>query len=125
MIGQTETFTLLPVPLRRVLHRINRDLWVSGKVDSEVNGIAFHMHVKGDSAVITFNSLTDAVRLLRSFARSCKHADDRKALLIFLRDDLKLTVYLQSRKFGIFGPHANFLISKIFSLMLQIPSRLR
>lgn len=125
MTSQSNTSLFLTGALSRFLYDLNREFQISGQVDIEVNGIAFHLSVDGDSAILSFDSFSDALRLHRSFALFTSHANDNKQIYADIKEKLNMTVYLQSRIFGIIGPKANTVLSRIldYSLLLRRQSR--
>lgn len=113
MISQSNTSLFLTGALSRFLYDLNRNFQINGQIDIEVNGIAFHLSVDGDSAILSFDSFLDAFRLHRSFALFISNANDKEQIYADIKEKLNLTVYLQSRIFGIIGPKANTVISRI------------
>lgn len=100
----------------RVLCDENRITRLDAQLDAEVDGLAFHVLADGDSAVISFDSLSDAFLLCKRFAGVIRKLNDTNVKYRSLLRNQNVTVYLQNRHFGIIGPKAGPIISRVFSL---------
>jgi len=84
-------------------------------LDVEVDQIPFHVFADGDSAVISFDSLSDAMTFFSSFKA---YASKNNEHVIFFRKllwKIGMTVCYQNRHFGFIGPKANLIVSKLFT----------
>lgn len=111
MNTQSDTPTYFCGPLYTVLYGLNRNFWV--------DGIEFHVRVDGDSAVVSFDSFSDAFKLYGLLSRLIANAGNREEIYTFIQEHLKITVFLQSRIFGVAGPNASTFFSKIFFYCLM------
>jgi hypothetical protein len=89
---------------------------ISTCLDVEFDKVPFHLVTKGDSATISFNSISDAFSMFGKM-RSAKFLNGSQ-LQEFenILSHMNLTVYLQNRHFGLFGPKAGFFIPKLARL---------
>ena len=94
-----------------------KDISVSTHLDIELDAIPFHLVANGDSAIISFDSLTDALSVFRKMrsAKFLKRVNFKKisrALSV-----MGITVYLQNRHFGLIGAKAGtFLPNLVWSM---------
>jgi hypothetical protein len=101
--------------LHRALLGMNRGTHIDAQLDIEVDMLAFHVFIDGDSAVISFGSFSDAYVLYKMFAGYLHQANDKELCKNFLRN-LNITIYLQNRHAGIIGPNASPVLSRLFKM---------
>lgn len=93
-----------------------RSISVSTHLDIEIDMIAFHLVTKGDSAIISFDSISDAFSILRKMKSSSILRSANINALKRLLSSMGLTVYLQNHHFGLFGPKAGVFVPKLIGL---------
>lgn len=101
--------------LYRVLLGMNRETHIDAQLDIEVDMLAFHVLIDGDSAVISTGSFSDAFILYKMFA-GCMHQANDKELYKRIIRNLNVTIYLQNRHVGIAGPNASPVMSRLFKM---------
>jgi len=94
---------------------MNRGTYVDAQLDIEIDMLAFHVLIDGDSAVISFGSFSDAFILYKMFAENMNQAND-KELYNSILGNLNITVYLQNRHIGIMGTNASPVMSRLFKM---------
>lgn len=117
MIDQSVHNDSLPARIYRVLCSEHSGTQIEAQMDIELNEIAFHIVVDGDSAVVSFDSFSDALHLCKMFAGFLSKAKDKSGFYNSILSNLNTTVYLQNRHLGIVGPNANPLTSKFFKML--------
>ena len=115
MKDQPETNLLLAPAAEKFLEVFDRRISVSMMLDIEMNQIPFHVFVDGDSAVVSFDSLSDAVALLMRFKAIASKNNEQVILFNKLLWKIGITVCYQNRHFGFIGPKANLILSKFFT----------
>ena len=93
-------------------------------LDIEMNQIAFHVFTDGDSAVISFDGLCDAMAFLMRYRAIASENNEQVTgsdatywLLNKLLWKIGITVCYQNRHFGFIGPKANLILSKLFTFV--------
>jgi hypothetical protein len=102
--------------LFRALLGMNRGTHIDAQLDIEVDMLAFHVLIDGDSAVISFGSFSDAIVFYKMFAGYIHQANDKELYKSILRN-LNITLYLQNRHVGIMGPNASPVMSRLFQMV--------
>ena len=115
MKDQSKTTLFLPSGTEKFLEVLDRSISVSMMLDIEVNQIPFHVFADGDSAVISFDSLADAMTFFSSFKAYATKNNEQVILFRKLLWKIGITVCYQNRHFGFFGPRANLILSKFFT----------
>lgn len=101
--------------LQEMIHRLGSHTSYSASLDIEMNEVPFHVSAKGDSALISFDRLSDAIKFLRNFPPVSKHPRNSVGMVNNVMKKLSLTLYIQNRHFGVLGPKAN----PVYSMMLS------
>jgi hypothetical protein len=117
---QSVHFEFLRSKLFEFILGVNRGTRIDAQIDAEVNQIPFHVLVDGDSAVISFDSFSDALDLCKMFAVFFRKANIKRELNKGKLKNLNITVYLQNRHIGIAGPNANPLTSRFLYMLTYI-----
>jgi len=115
MKEESERTLLLPSAADKFLAVLDRRTSVSMILDVEVDQIPFHVFADGDSAVISFDSLADAMTFFSSFKAYATKNNEQVILFRKLLWKIGITVCYQNRHFGFFGPRANLILSKFFT----------
>lgn len=124
MIDQSVHNDFLPAQIYRVLCSENSGTHIEAQMDIALNEIAFHIVVNGDSAVVSFDSFSDALQLCKMFAGLLSEAKDKRGIYNSILSNLNTTIYLQNRHFGIAGPNAKPLTSKFFKMLTYLLGRI-
>ena len=115
MKDQPETNPLLAPAAEKFLEAFDRRISVSMMLDIEMNQIPFHVVTEGDSAVISFDGLSDAMAFLMSYRAIASKNNEHIILFNKLLWKIGITVCYQNRHFGFIGPKANLILSKFFT----------
>jgi hypothetical protein len=115
MKDQPETTLLLPSATEKFLEVLDGRISVSMMLDVEMDQVPFHVFAEGDSAVISFDSLSDAMALLKRYKAIA--SKNNKQVILFKRvlSKIGITVCYQNHHFGFIGPKANLILSKFFT----------
>ncbi len=84
-------------------------------LDVEINQVRFHVSADGDSAVISFDSFSDAKTLFKKYKAIASNNSEQVILFSKILSKIGLTICYQNRHFGFIGPNANLVLSKIFT----------
>jgi len=93
--------------LEEMIQRLGSQTSYRGSLDIEMNKVPFHVSAKGDSAVISFERLSDALKVLRNFIPVSKHRRNSVEMFSNILNKLSFTIYIQNHHFGVLGPRAN------------------
>jgi len=115
MKDQSKTTLFLPSGTEKFLEVLDRSISVSMMLDIEVNQIPFHVFADGDSAVISFDSYSDAMALFKRYKVFASKNNEQVLLFSKLLSKIGITVCYQNRHFGFIGPKANLILSKFFT----------
>lgn len=117
MKNQPEKTLLLPSAAENFLEVFDRRISVSMMLDIEMNQIAFHVFTDGDSAVISFDGLCDAMAFLMRYRAIASENNEQVIMFNKLLWKIGITVCYQNRHFGFIGPKANLILSKLFTFV--------
>ncbi len=84
-------------------------------LDVEVDQVPFHLIADGDSAVISFDSLSDAIALFKRYKTIASKNNEQVIFFNSVLCNIGLTVCYQNRHFGFIGPKANLLLATFFN----------
>jgi len=115
MKDQSQTALILPSAAENLLKALDRRTSVSMILDVEVGQVPFHLIADGDSAVISFYSLSDAIALLKSYKTIASKNNEQVIFFNRVLCKIGLTVCYQNRHFGFIGPKANLLLATLFN----------
>ena len=115
MKEQSERTLVLPCAAEKFLAVLDRRISVSMILDVELDKIPFHVFADGDSAVVSFDSLSDAMTFFSRFKAYASKNNEQVILFRKLLWKIGITVCYQSRHFGFIGPKANLILSKFFT----------
>ena len=101
---QTRTATSF---LEEMIQRLGSQTSYRGSLDIEMNKVPFHVSANGDSAVISFERISDALKVLRNFIPVSKHRRNSVEMFSNILNKLSFTIYIQNHHFGVLGPRAN------------------
>ena len=79
--------------------------------------IPFHLEGEGDFVVISFNSVVEALALLKKYRVSAAKNNKQVVLMKKTLTQIDLTICYNNRRLAFMGPKANPLASKIFTLV--------
>lgn len=115
MKDQPETSRLAPSSSLKILEVLDKRVSVAMMLDVEMDQVPFHLSADGDSAVISFDSFSDAMTLFKKYKATA--GDNNEHLVLFKRMLAKigLTICYRNHHLGFIGPNANLILSKIFS----------
>ncbi|MGB3211066.1 MAG: hypothetical protein WBB19_10210 [Desulforhopalus sp.] len=99
----------------KFLEALDRRISVSIAMDIEMDRIPFHLTAEGDSAVISFNTFSDALLLLKKFKTLSSRNNEQVVMLQRMLSRLGVTVCYQNRHFAFTGPKANLILSRLFT----------
>lgn len=114
MKDQSETSQLMPSASLKFLEVLDRRILVSMALDVEMDQVPFHLFADGDSAVISFDSLSDAVALFKRYRAIATNNTEQVILFNRMLEKIGLTICYQNRHFGFIGPKAHMILSKLF-----------
>lgn len=117
MKDEPETTLLLSSAVENLLEVFDRRISVSMMLDIEMNQIPFHVFADGDSAVISFDGLSDAIAFLMRYKAIASKNNEQILLFNKLLWKIGITVCWQNRNFGFIGPKANLILSKLFTFV--------
>ena len=103
--------------LDEMIHRLGSHASFSASLDVEMNEVPFHVSAKGDSAIISFDRLPDALKVLWNFIPDSKHRTNSFEIFSNVLKKLGLTIYIQNHHFGVLGPKANPLYRKLLVII--------
>lgn len=86
-------------------------------LEIEVDRTPFHLVARGDSAVIKFNSFSDAIGMFRKIITSPIFSDSNILAIRKLIESMGITIYLQNHHFAVFGPKAGLFFPKFIGLL--------
>ena len=89
----------------------------SCSLDIEINEVPFQLTAKGDSAVISFDRLADAPKILCNIMPDAKYRAKSIEMFNNLFNKLGLTLYIRNHHFGVLGPKANPVYRKLLSFI--------
>ena len=115
MKDEPETTLPLSFASENVLKVFDRKISVSMMLDIEIDQIPFHVLADGDSAVISFDGLSDAIAFLMRYKAIVSKNNEHFILFNKLLWKIGITVYCQNRHFGFIGPKANLILTKLFT----------
>ena len=103
--------------LDEMIHRLGSHTSYSGSLDVEINEVPFHLTAKGDSAVISFDRLSDAPKVLCTIVPDAKYRAKSIEMFNNVMKKHGLTIYIQNHHFGVLGPKANPVYRKLLSFI--------
>jgi hypothetical protein len=115
MKDRSETSRLVSSAFEKFLGLTDRRISVAMMLDVEMDQVPFHLLADGDSAVISFDSLTDAMALFRKYKAISSNNNEQVLLFSGLLAKIGLTICYQNRHFGFIGPNAHPILSKFFT----------
>ena len=118
-LATAQTFTESSF-LEEMIHRLGSHTSYSASLDIEMNEVPFHVSAKGDSAVISFDRILDAIKFFRNFTPVSKNPRNSVEMVNNVMKKLSLTLYIQNRHFGVLGPKANPVYSMLLSFLFVL-----
>lgn len=103
--------------LEEMIHHRRSHTFCSGSLDVEINEVQFHLAAKGDSAVISFDRLSDAPKVLCTILPDAKYRAKSIEMFDNLLNKIGLTIYIRNHHFGVLGPKANPVYRKLISFI--------
>ncbi len=120
MNDQSETARVRTSASGKLLEVSDRRIAVSMMLDGEIDQLPFHVFADGDYAVISFDSLSDAMALLKRYKAIANSNNEQIILFRRMLAKIGLTICCQNRHFGFIGPNANSILSKLFTFATSI-----
>lgn len=115
MKEESERNLLLPSDADKFMVLQDKSISVSMILDVELDQIPFHVFADGDSAVISFDGLSDAMTFFSRYKAYASRNNEQVILFKELLWKIGITVCYQNRHFGFIGPKANLILFKFFT----------
>ena len=99
--------------LDEMINRLGSHTSYNANLDVEMNEVPFHVSAKGDAAIISFDRLSDAWKILSNLIPVSKHRGNSVEMFNDVMKKIGLTIYIQNHHFGVLGPQANPVYRKL------------
>ena len=103
--------------LDEMINRLGSHTSYHANLDVEMNEVPFHVSAKGDAAIISFDRLSDAWKILSNLTPVSKHRGNSVEMFNDVMKKIGLTIYIQNHHFGVLGPQANPVYRKLLTFV--------
>lgn len=85
-------------------------------LDVELDGISFHLVTHDNSAVVKFDRLSDSLALFKRVRKLSSLNPERAMRVKSVLQNSDITLYLQNKHIGLFGPKAGTIMPRLLGL---------
>jgi len=97
-----------------------RPLDIVADLSVEVDNVVFHCTANGSNLILTFDTLSEAIRVLRLVIGAASVPSTRLAAIKSVLNKFDLTVCYKNSRFGILGAQANPILAGLLSLYARL-----